>query len=121
MVIKVTNNLLDKINEYFNDPKSMNMEQMEHFVHDTLKFFDTLRTKLTSGTEEEKEKALKEAQEMQSKLQEVAQKAYEKLGMNQEQIDKFLKQGHFPKEQMKHFNNAQEEIAEYQKNLSKGN
>ena len=115
----MNNKLIERIDDYFKDPQSLTMEQMEQFVHETLKFFDTLRVTLTSGTEEEKKEALKKAQEMQKKLQEVAQKAYQKLGMNQEQINKFLAEGSFPKEQMKHFQNAQHEIADYQKTVLK--
>lgn len=114
----MTNKLIDKMDDFFNDPHSLNMEKMEQFVHETLRFFDQLRTTLTTGTEEEKKEALKEAQEMQAKLQEVAKKAYDKLGMKPEEVEKLLAQGHFPKEQMKHFKNAQEEIAEYRKTMN---
>lgn len=111
-------NLLDKIDDLFKNPQSLSMQQLEEFVHEVLKFFDALRTKMTTGTEEEKNEALKEAQEMQQKLQQYAQKAYEKLGMSESDIQKYLAQGKFLPEDMKHFHNAEKEINEFKKTLN---
>jgi hypothetical protein len=113
----MNNKLIAKIEGFFNDPSSLSMEEMEQFVHETLKFFDKLRNVMVNGTEEEKKEALKEAQEMQEKLQGFAQKAYEKTGMKPEDIAKFLSQGNVPKTDMNHFQNAQREIEDYQKSI----
>jgi hypothetical protein len=117
----MNNNLADKLEDFFKDPQSLNMEQIEEFVHETLKMFDSLRGSLTNGTVEEKEAALKQAQEMQVKLQEVAKRAYDKLGMNEEQVNKVLTEGNFPKEQLKHLEKAQHEIDEYKKSVAAKN
>jgi dGTP triphosphohydrolase len=110
----MNNNLADKLEEFFKNPESLTMEQIEQFVHETLKIFDSLRTTLTNGTDKEKQEALKQAQEMQTKLQQVAEKAYKKLGMNEEQVKKVLSEGNFPKEHMKHLEKAQQEINDFQ-------
>jgi hypothetical protein len=121
----MNNNLADKLEDFFKDPESLNMEQIEDFVHETLKIFDSLRGTLANGSVEDKKKALEDAQEMQVKLHQVAERAYKKLGMNEEQVKKVLSEGNFPKEQMKHLERAQQEINDYQnstaaKNKSKG-
>ncbi len=115
----MNNPIIDKIESMFNKSQTLTMTQVEEFVHEVLKFFDTLRDKLTTGSEDEKKEALKEAQEMQQKLQLVASKAYEKLGMSEAEIKKYLEQGTLPLEEMKHFRNAEKEIQDFQKNLGK--
>ena len=115
------NNLADKLEDFFKDPESLNMEQIEQFVHQTLKIFDSLRSSLTSGSVEDKEKALKQAQEIQTKLHQVAERAYKKLGLNEEQVLKVISEGNFPKEQMKHLEKAQQEINDYQKIIAAKN
>lgn len=113
----MNNSIIEKIDSMFNNSQSLNMGQIEEFVHEVLKFFDTLKTRLSQGSDEEKQQALKEAQEMQQKLQQYAQKAYEKIGMDENEIKKYLEQGRFPAEEMKHFRNAEQEIHDFQKNL----
>lgn len=115
----MNNPIIDKIESMFNKSQNLTMPQVEEFVHEVLKFFDSLRDKLTTGSEEEKKEALNEAQEMQQKLQLVATKAYEKLGMSESEIKKYLEQGNLPLEEMKHFHNAEKEIQEFQKNIGK--
>jgi len=114
------NNLLEKLDSLFSAQASMNMEQIEGFIHEVLKLFDDLRKTLVEGTEEEKKEALNIVQEVQSKLQILAQKAYEKIGMSEEEVKKFLASGHFPKADLHHFQQAQKEIEEYQKGLEPG-
>jgi len=113
------NNLANKLDEFFKNPESVNMEQIEQFVHETLKIFDSLRTTMMNGTAEEKQAALKQAQEMQTKLQQVAERAYNKLGMSEEQVQKMVSEGKFPKDQRSHLEKAQQEINDYQNSLAK--
>ena len=113
----MNNPIIDKIESMFNKSQNLTMPQVEEFVHEVLRFFDTLRDTLTKGSEDEKKEALKEAQEMQQKLQLVATKAYEKLGMSESEIKKYLEQGNFPPEEIKHFRNAEKEIQDFKKNI----
>jgi hypothetical protein len=110
----MTNNLTKKLDAFFKNPTALTMAQMEEFVHETLKFFDQLRTILETGTEEEKQEALKDSQELQEKLQVYAQKAYEKTGMSPEDIKNFLAKGsNFPAADWQHLQNAQKELSEH--------
>jgi hypothetical protein len=109
--------LISKIEALFSNPKDLTMGQIEQFVHDTLKFFDGLKERLEAGTEEEKQEALKEAQEVQEVLQKHAQSAYAKIGMNEEQVKKYLSAVNFSSSDKTHFQNAEKEIADFQKNL----
>ncbi len=114
----MTNNLTKKLDDFFKNPKALSMAQMEEFVHETIKFFDQIRTTMETGTEEEKKEALKESQELQEKLQVYSKKAYERTGMSEEQVKKFLEKGNFPAMDLKHFQNAQQEINEYQQKVA---
>jgi hypothetical protein len=111
----MNNTIIEKIESMFNNSQTLNMAQVEEFVHEVLKFFDTLKTRLAQGSDEDKKAAIKEAQEMQQKLQQYAQKAYEKTGMKEMDIKKYLEQGSFPPEALKHFQNAEKEIQEFKK------
>jgi hypothetical protein len=111
----MTNNILEKIDGIFKHPESLTMQELEGFVHEMLGFFETLRTTMVTGTEDEKKEAMEMTQEVQQKLQILAQKAYEKTGMSEAEIQKFLTAGNFPKTDFKLFQNAQNEIEEYKK------
>lgn len=109
--------LINKIESLFSNPQELTMGQIEQFVHDTLKFFDGLKERLQGGSEEDKQEALKEAQEVQQLLQKHAQKAYSKIGMNEEQVKKYLSGVNFSSSDKEHFQNAEKEISEFQKTL----
>jgi hypothetical protein len=113
----MSNPLIDKIEELFSKPQELSMPQIEQFVHDTLKFFDSLKETLSNGTEEEKKEALKEAQEMQHTLQKHAHKAYAKMGMSEEEVKKYLAGVNFSPSDLQHFKNAEKEIQDFKKEL----
>lgn len=112
-------NLLKKLDDITNDPGGLSLEQMEQFVHEMLGVFDTLRFTLSNGNEEEKKKAIQTAYDIQDKLQLLAKKASEKVGLSGEDIKKFLSTGAFPQQELKIFQNAQQEMKDYQKHLER--
>ena len=109
----MTNNLTKKLDEFFKNPATLSMAQMEEFIHETIKFFDHVRTIMETGSEEEKKAAIKESQELQEKLQKYSKQAYEKTGMSEEEVKKFLEKGNFPATDFRLFKNAQKEIDEF--------
>jgi hypothetical protein len=112
------NNLTKKLDEFFKNPTALNMAQMEEFIHETIKFFDHIRTTMETGTEEEKKEAIKESQELQEKLQRYSKKAYERTGMSEEEIKKFLEKGNFPAADFRLYKNAEREIDEFREKSS---
>ena len=109
----MTNNLTKKLDEFFKEPSALSMAKMEEFIHETIKFFDQIRTTMETGTEEEKKAAIKESQELQEKLQKYTKQAYEKSGMSEEEVKKFLEKGNFPAADFRLFKNAEKEIQEF--------
>jgi hypothetical protein len=111
-------NVLEKFDALFKDAEDLTIPQLESFVHEVLKFFETLRTTLISGTNEEKKEALEIATKLQKKLEDLSQKAYQKSGMNPDQISSFLSNSqNFSPEEWKTFTNVENEIGEYDKDL----
>ncbi|HEY5236440.1 MAG TPA: hypothetical protein VIJ14_09700 [Rhabdochlamydiaceae bacterium] len=109
----MTNNLTKKLEDFFKNPTALSMPQMEEFIHETIKFFDHVRTTMETGTEEEKKEAIKESQELQEKLQKYSKQAYEKTGMSEEEVKKLLEKGNFPASDFRLYKNAQREIDEF--------
>ena len=112
------NPLIEKLQALSLNNQSLSMQQIEEFVHETIKFFDQLRTTMTTGTPEEKEKALKESQQLQEHLQAFTAKIYEQTGMSEDDIKKFLAKSSLASPEMKHFQNAQQEIDEYREKIA---
>jgi hypothetical protein len=106
--------LSERIDEIFEHPENLDMKQMESFIHEMLGFFESLKDTLVTGSEEEKKEALATAQDIQTKLQAMAKKAYEKTGMSEEDIQKFLATGSLPpSDELKLFQNAQQELKDF--------
>jgi|GEM_PF-1360417 len=114
----MTNSLIRKLDEFFKNPKALTMAQMEGFVHETIKFFEQIRTTMETGTEEEKTLAIKESQELQEKLQLYSKQAIAKTGMSEEEVKNMLAKGDFAAMDMKHFKNAEREIDDYKNKVA---
>jgi hypothetical protein len=112
------NPLIEKLEALSLNNKSLSMQQVEEFVHETIKFFDRLRTTMTNGTPEEKEKALKESHKLQEHLQAFSSKIFEQTGMSEKDIQKFLAKGNFAAPDMRHFQAAQQEINDYREKIA---
>jgi len=116
--------LEDKFESFFKEledlAESKSINKMEGFVHEALKFFELIRSKLTSENEEERKEATELAKKLQDKLMEHSQKAFKAAGMNEEELKSFLQQPtNFSEDEWKAFEKAQGEIADYQKTLLK--
>lgn len=78
---------LDKI---FENPENIDMSQLENLLFETLKFFDTIRERMTSSDPKERERAMEDAVEMQEKLNQVTEKIYAKTGLTKEKAQQIL-------------------------------
>jgi len=113
-------NMLDKFDQFFNNPEGLSMDKIESFVHESLRFLDFLRDKMENGTEEEKQKALKSAQELQKKMMEQAEKALKASGLSPKDLEKYLtQQNNFTPEEWDVLSKAKSEMSDYQKDMAK--
>jgi len=81
----------DKLKKMFENIEDINPEKMQDLVNESIKVFEGIIPKLLSTDEEERMKAMKEANELKDVLETQAKQALEKSGMNKDQIDKFMK------------------------------
>jgi hypothetical protein len=112
-------NILEKFDELFSDVDAIDPAKIEIFVHESLKFFDELKTKLTSLDDKEREEAMKIAEQLQQRLELFAQKAIDKTGMTKEQLEEYVsQQSNFTPESWDSFQSAESEIKEYKKHIT---
>lgn len=116
----MSSNILKKFDEFFNNPEGLTMPKIESFVHESLKFLDYLKEKMENGTEEEKEKAMSAAQELQKKMMEQAEKSLKASGLNRNDLEKFINQPeNFSHEEWEVLSKAKAEMSDYQNDLLK--
>ncbi|MBS0616253.1 MAG: hypothetical protein JSR58_06870 [Verrucomicrobia bacterium] len=112
----MANDILKKFDELFGDLDAMTPQKVEMLVHETLKFFEHLKTQLTSGDEKARKEALDTAMELQKKLEAFSKKALEKSGMTQEQLQKFISSPtNFSPDEWRAFQSSQKEISDFEK------
>lgn len=105
--------ILEKADELIQTGQSLNVNTIETFVHETLKFFEELRTILINGSPEEKKEALEVSRQLQEKLQSYAQNAYAAMGKTPEEANNLLQARNFSDNEWNTFQNIQKEIDDY--------
>ncbi len=81
---------IEHLDQIFENPEKIEMGQLEKLLVETLKFFDSIRERMESTDPEEREKAMKEAVEIQEKLNKVTEQIYAKTGLTREKAQKIL-------------------------------
>lgn len=111
-------NTLDNLSKILENPEKITMGQLESLLLDTLSFFDSIRDNLTSTDDTIRGKAMDEAAEMQDKLNQIANKLYEKTGMTKEQAEQFITNpNNFKKEDWNTMKNMEKEIGNLRKSI----
>lgn len=111
------NKFIEKLDQILENPQDINMSQLESLLFETLKFFDSVRERLASSDPEEREQAVKEAAEMQEKLNQVTEKIYAKTGLTKEKAEQILSNpANFKPEDWETMQNIEKELSQFQKN-----
>lgn len=112
------NKFMDQLDKIFDKPENVNMGQLETLLFETLKFFDSVRERLTSGDEKEREKAMEEAALMQERLNKLTESIYTKTGLTKEKAQQILSNpANFRPEDWEKMKTMEKELAEFQNNL----
>ena len=110
----------DKLKKMFENIEDINPEKMQDLVNESIKVFEGIIPKLLSTDEEERMKAMKEANELKDVLETQAKQALEKSGMNKGQIDKFMKDpANFSQKEIQALNSAKKTLDVYKNELQK--
>lgn len=88
--MKNNNNILDKVDELFENFETVDFQKLEVLIKQVIGFLEQLKFKLLSDDEQEKKEAIELAQQLQKKLNALAEKAFSKTSMTKEQIAEFL-------------------------------
>ena len=114
----INNKFMDTLNSLVENPEKVSMAQLESILIETLKFFDSIRGKLTSEDLDVRSKAMDEAAEMQDKLNQIADKMYEKTGLTKEKAAQILSNpSNFKSEDWETMKNMEKELGYFQKGL----
>lgn len=112
------NKFLEHLDKVFENPQNVDMSQLEALLFETLKFFDSIRERMTSKDPEERDKAMEEAVEMQEKLNMITDKIYAKTGLTKEKAQKILSNpANFKPEDWEKMKNMEKELDQFQKDI----
>ena len=112
------NKFMDHLDKIFENPQNVNMGQLEALLFETLKFFDSIRERLTSTDPEERDKAMQEAIVMQERLNQVTDTIYKKTGLTKEKAQQILSNpANFKPEDWDKMKNMEKELSHFEKNL----
>ena len=83
-------NILEKLDQLFANFDKVDMSSLDAFLKEVLKLFSYLQEKLQSKDEAERTEALTLAEQLQTKLNAITQKAYAASGLSKEKIDELM-------------------------------
>ncbi|MGH2611932.1 MAG: hypothetical protein ACRDFB_02655 [Rhabdochlamydiaceae bacterium] len=112
------NKFMDQLDKIFENPQNVNMAQLETLLFETLKFFDSVRERMTSTDPKEREKAMQDAVSMQERLNQITDSIYAKTGLTKEKAQQILSNpANFKPEDWEMMKNMEKELAHFQKDL----
>lgn len=119
----MSNDLMEKMAKVFKTPEQFSLENIEGLVHETLKFFSELKTKLESPNEKVREEAMNTAMALKTQLEEQALALCDSIGMDPQSLEKFINtSANFSSEEWQIMEKAKNELAGYQNEIAaKGN
>ena len=105
--------------EIFANPENFTPEKLEGLIHETLKFFNDLRTQLASPDEKVREEAMKAANALKTQLEEQAATLCQSVGMDPEMLATYINTpNHFSTDEWQAIEKAKDELNEYQKEIA---
>ena len=118
IIIMKHNKFMDLLDKIFDKPESVNMAQLESLLFETLKFFDSVRERMTSKDSEERDRAMQDAVEMQERLNKLTETIYAKTGLTKEKAQQILANpANFKPEDWEKMKNMEKELAHFNNTL----
>ncbi len=111
--------IIESMEDLFSNFEKIDMTKLDLFLHQILKLFDEIQTKLKSTDEKEKAEALELAQALQQHLNGLADKAFAASGLSKDKIDQVLSNpGNFKPHDWDTFKKIEQDMSDYKKNLA---
>jgi hypothetical protein len=112
------NDKTNKLKELFENFNEITPDSMQDLVGESIKAFEGILAKLDSPDEEEKKNALKEMEQMKAIMEEQAEKALEKAGLNKDSLGDFINNpDNFSPEEWLALQNAKTDLDSYKDEL----
>jgi len=110
--------IIESMDELFSNFDKIDMTKLDGFLHEILKLFDYVQTKLKSPDEKERNEALELAQQLQQKLSGLAEKAFAASGLSKDKIEEVLANpANFKPHDWNTFKKIEQEMKDYQNNI----
>ena len=112
----------DKLKSLFENFDEVTPDSLQNLIGESIKVFEDIVSKLNSPDEEERKKALQQAEELRDTLEKQAQTALDKAGLDKSAVNKFINNpDNFSPEEWEAIQGAKKEISSYEDDLtSKG-
>ena len=111
--------ILERIEEIFDNPEGISMENVEIIVKEMLGFFDLIRLKLASEKTEEREEALALAVSLKETLESKAKTICAKMGVDQGMLEHYISNPfNFSKEEWQTMSNTKEQFETYREEVT---
>lgn len=112
-------NNIEKLEDLFKNISTLSPEQVEDVVHQFVKVFEQLVTKMQTGSEKDKEEAFAQAESLRNTLEAQASKILEDSGFSYKEIQEYASnKENFSEEEWKAMQAAKAELEEYQNHLT---
>jgi len=114
------NQNLNKAEKLVKDLEGVSPENLEGFVHESLKLFHQVIEKLQSKDAKEREEALAMAESLKDSLEEQSHKAMEAVNMGAKELESFTNDpDNFTEEEWEALTSAKQNIASFQEEINK--
>ena len=109
----------EKLKSLFENFDEVTPDSLQNLIGESIKVFEGIVSKLNSPDEEERKKALKQAEELRDTLEKQAQNALEKAGLDKSAVNKFINNpDNFSPDEWEAIQSAKKEISSYEEDLS---
>ena len=118
----MSSSVVKKIEELLGNPSQLSSINMEELIQEMMQFFGDLKAKLNSSNVQEREEAMKIADELKSKLEEHALKLCESLGIDPQAVSEYVNtSAHFSPEEWQAIEKTKTELENYKNSFLKMN
>ncbi len=111
--------LTKKIENSLRQIESINVNELESFVSNTIQIIEELRTVMETGSLKDQKEANHLLVQMQRKFQEILDKNYSLFGFTPKKLESILQPSNYSKEEWAMYQRSQSEIERYKNKLSK--
>jgi hypothetical protein len=110
----MNDSILKKMEEFFKSPEKFSPDHLEEFIQETLEYFSSLRSKMTSPEAASREEAMQTAVNLKEELEQQMLTLCQSLNMSTQEIETYINASkHFSADEWKAMEKARQELDQY--------